>query len=316
MARVGSGGDRGQLLLVGAVFLGVLLVVLATILNAAIYSGTIATDGDADGRAAIQYQQDVERGIEGLLADVNQRNDTSYGALHSNLSRGVEDWSALAGRHHAVDHAATNVTIAGVTNGTHIAQTESIRNFTDRTGAADWTLAESVTDVREYRMHVSRSGLYEVDNESCGPSGNCYYAEVGNGSNTWRMYVYTTVNDSDVTVEVVNASGGTGVCSTSASSVWINVTEGTVGGEECPALSFAEGVTGPYDLSYANADNVTGTYELVVDAAVDPDPHYDIDGSPSVSPVIYAATVRLTYRTADVHYRAEVRVIPGDRDDG
>lgn len=312
MARV---DDRGQLLLIGAVFLGVLLVVLATILNAAIYTGALATSDDADGRAAVEYHHDVERAAETVLADVNSRNDTSYEALHSNASRGIADWSDLASRHHAVDHAAANATLANVTNGTRIVQADTARNFTNRSGAADWTLAGSVTDAREYRMNVSRSGLYAVDNETCGPSGPCYYAEVDDGSDTWRMYVYTTVNDTDITVEVVDATGDTGVCSTSAESAWINLTEGTVAGEDCAALSFAEGISGSYEISYANADNVTGSYELVVDTVVSQDPHYDATGSPTVSPVIYAATVRLTYRTPEIYYRAEVRVTPGDGDE-
>lgn len=312
MARV---ADRGQLLLIGAVFLGVLLVVLATILNAAIYAGALGTGDDADGRPAVEYRGEAERTLEDLVVNVNARENASYAALHANLGSGIDDWSDLAGRHHAVDHAATNVTLAGVTNGTYIEQNATARNFTDRNASADWTLAESVTAVKGYRMHVSRSGLYAVDNETCGPSGNCFYAEVDDGSDTWRMYVYTAANDTNVTVEVVDAAGATGVCNASATSVWINVTAGTVGGQQCPALSFAEGVSGPYDLRYANADNVTGSYELVVDSVVAEDPHYAADGSPTISPVIYAATARLTYRTAAVAYRAEVRVVPGD-DDG
>lgn len=314
MARVALRDERGQLLLVAAIGLAVLFVSLALILNTAIYAEAVATDDGnvRNEREAIAYQHSVRRGVGGIVANVNDNNDSSYEALNANLSEQITDWNALASRQHSIDGAATNVALVNATNGTLIEQANGSRNFTNRSGASHWTPAENVSDVREFGMNVTANSLYEIDNETCTESTDCFYAEVENGSAAWRLFVYK--NDSDIGVRIANESGGIGTCTASTESVWINLTEGTLGGDDCPHLSFAEGVSAPYNVTYANADQIAGSYGLTVGRRLPPDPHYDDSGSPTIAPTLYAATVSVTYRTSDLRYATVIRVEPGESD--
>lgn len=316
MADVASrSGERGQLLLVAAIGLAVLFVMLALILNTAIYAEAIATQHDASQheRGAIEYQESVHRGVSGSIARVNAQNDSSYESLDANLSTQVDEWSESARRHAAVDGASASASLVDTTNGTRIVHDGS--QFTDRDGAANWTPVESVSNVRAVRMNVTADSLYEAADGSCTESDGCFYVEVEDGSDVWRLFVYRT-DDGNVTTRVDTPSGS-GTCDASGESVEIDVTAGTVNGERCPHLSFAEGVGAPYDVTYVNADRIEGSYELTVDRSYDQlssSPHYGDDGSPRVERAIYAANVSVAYRSSHLTYTTELRVAPGESD--
>lgn len=311
-----TGDERGQLLLISAIGLGVLFVTLALILNTAIYTGSLAAKDTTteEGREIQSVQHNVVQNTARTLRHVNEANDTTHEALYANLSSGVTDWSRLLDRHHVATGAAVNVSVVSVQNGTEIVQDNSSRNFTDANAAANWTLAESVTEVRDVRMNVTREGLTEIEDDSCTPSGECYYLEIENGSDTWRLFAYTSEGESDISVEVVNASGGSMTCTTTGESAWINVTAGTFAGSGCPALASVEDdvMPDPFNVTYANGDQITGSYRLTVDREISLSPHFSTDRSPSLRPTIYSANVSFGYRSTELIYRTEFRVTPGD----
>lgn len=312
MAGVATLSDRrGQLLLVGAIGMGVLLVVLAVLLNTAVYSQTLAAqqDGYEDEREAMQFQNAAERALAEVLVRVNERNSSTHDELHANLESAVQEWDAAANRHAALDGAAGTVSLEGTANGTKVVQDDDFRNFTDATGSAAWTPAENVSNLREFRMNVSREALHDVENETCAASGECFNVTIRNETNAWRLYVYT--DDGEIRIE--NESGDAGPCSVVAESARIDVNAGTVGGEECEHLSFA-GVAAPYAVEFGNADRVRGEYELRVDRRLSNDARFEDDGSPRIEPIVYAATASITYRTPDLAYETELRVERGETD--
>lgn len=313
-----TGDKRGQLLLISALGLGALFVTLALILNTAIYTGNLAAQDTTteEGREVRSLQYSVTEHTARTLRHVNRANDTTYESLHANLSSGVTDWSRLLDRQYVATGAAVNVSVVSAQNGTRIVQDNSSRNFTNVSAAANWTLAESVTDVRDVRMNVTRGGLTEIEDDGCTPSGECYYLEIENGSDTWRLFAYTSENESDISIEVVNASGESGTCTTTDESAWINVTAGTFAGTDCPALAPGEDdvMSDPFNVTYVNGDQITGSYHLIVDREISPSPHFDTSGSPFLRPAIYSAKVSFRYRSVDLLYGTELRVTPGDRD--
>lgn len=330
MARIGLGGadecDRGQLMLVAAVVLAVVLVALAFVLNAAVYTEALVAgdSGSPEDRTVARFQDDVRRGVGGLVVHHNRNatNNTTHADLHAALQESVERWDDLTARHAATSGSGTNVTLVGTDNGTRIAQDNATRAFTNATrteggnvtgNASDWTLVTDVNGTRRFRMNITSetSDLGEFG------AADAFNVTVTNGSATWRMNV--TNENGNATVGVRNASGGHAVCSAPAneSGVWVNVTAGTVAGEECPGLAFAEGVNSPYEIRFESGDNVSGTYELVVDnetLATSPTADYVSrdDGSPYVMSAVYSATVRVEYRTPTLTYTTTVRVAPGE----
>lgn len=305
--------DRGQLFLVGAFALALLLVVLALVLNSVIYTGTIATaDGNTgDERGAIAYHHSTTNEVREIINRLNRENNTSHESLYRNLSTEVKRTDEMAGRQHAMDGAAVNTTLLAVTNETQIGQATTTRNFTNRSAAANWTVAERAA-VQHFRMNVSRSRLHAVDNESCESTGNCFTIIVENDTAQWQFFVNTSVNDSDISVTVVDPAGNSEQCSVAADSAWINVTEGTIAGADCAALNVTADAESPYEISYRQSDRVGGSYDLLVVGTVPEDPHFDSDGAPFASPRIHDATVRLSYRTAALQFETEQRITRGE----
>ncbi|MEA5408397.1 hypothetical protein VB773_13040 [Haloarculaceae archaeon H-GB2-1] len=115
----------------------------------------------------------------------------------------------------------------------------------------------------------------------------------------------------------MTVTNGTGTFSchetVGASVFWVNVTDGTVAGTECEALSFAENVEGDYTLNVTNGANAKGNYSMVVDRTSVPSQHYD-GPQPIADAALYSVTVELVFETDQLHYRTDVRVAPGESD--
>lgn len=309
--------DRGQLFLVGAFALALLLVVLALVLNSVVYTGTVATaDGNAgDERAAAAYHHTTVTEVQAIIDRLNRENNTSHRSLYGNLSTEVARIDELFGRQYAADGASVNTTLLGATNETRIGQDTTTRNFTNRSRAANWTVVASTPAVEHFRMNVSRDRLYAVDNESCVATGNCFTVVVENDTDRWRLFVNTSVNGSEITVTVVDPAGRSDRCSVDAASARLNVTEGSLAGTDCAAINVTADADPPYEVTYRRGDRVAGTYDLLVLGAVPEDPHFDTDGPPSASPRLAAATVRLSYRTPTLHFETQERIERGVIDD-
>ncbi|MFB6300274.1 MAG: hypothetical protein ABEH65_08450 [Halobacteriales archaeon] len=299
--------DRGQLILVGGLALAVTFVALALVLNTAIYTENLATRGSdlAGGAAAIKFTDAAAEGIGGALEPINHHHNESHETLASNVTATVSDWSDIAGRHTAFGGRSTNVSVAAITNGTRIEQTNGSRTFTNAsTDKTDWTLVEDVEHTRRFRMNVSDDEL-----EASGP--DAFNVTVTNGGETWRF---------NVTNDAVFVDNGTVTeCPTTGSSTWINATAGRVNGTECSAMSFAEGVSTPYRIEFENGDNATGTYTLIVDnssLAESPTNDYDTNGgSPFAEHAIYSTTIRVTVVTDQLRYASNRTVAPGEPDE-
>ena len=312
MADVSRGDeDRGQLFLVGALSLAVLFVVLALLMNTAIYTENIATRGTGSGTGeAIRYGQAVRAGTAGLVGYVNAHHNSSYGALDANLTAGVDTMSDATSVHYAYEGARADAALVSTVNGTRIAHDNGTRAFTNESGTADWTLASSVDGTRAFRLNVTRGDL-------AGGASSAFRVNVSNGTHTWRAYVY---NDGDtVAVKVENDSEdlSTEQClaPNEADHTVVDLTRGTVGGEPCPLLDFGRGISGPYSIGFENGDQATGTYGLVVDEpalADDPNDVFfdDASNSPYATPAIYSATVEVRYEGPQITYRTNVTVAP------
>jgi hypothetical protein len=133
-----------------------------------------------------------------------------------------------------------------------------------------------------------------------------------------EVLVAAPPEDGVAVIVAVDGPVSSGTCVVDGDWVSVNLTAGTVGGTECDALSFAEGLSAPYEeIRHQYGSLAEGTYELTVSGSamtVDSS-NYNGSGSPQTSPAIYSATVAITYRTADLTYETTTRVAPGEPDD-
>lgn len=307
-------GNRGQLVVVTALALAVLLSLLALTMNTAVLGEVhIAQSPDSlrAERSAVQFEYAARRGIRGVLPPVNERF-IEYTGLRSGLDAAVTDWTGLAESEYARDDISANASLTAVTFRTEIIQNQS-RNFTDRNGSTSWTIAENVSSVSGYEMNVSDVGLTETDD--CAVNSSCTELIVDDSNGEWRMAIHSTPNTT-IAVTVDNGTG-TQTCSTSRSSVLLNITNGTftAGNSTCEFTTFGETneLDPPYTLTYRNANNVSGTYELtvpgrVVNETIAADDRYGTSGAPRLSPRIVNADVVVQFRSADLIYRTAIQV--------
>ena len=130
------------------------------------------------------------------------------------------------------------------------------------------------------------------------------------------MFIYE--DGGDITVaKKVDTDPAVEVCSVGGGDATIDLTAGTIDGETCPGLRWAEGVAPGYDVSFVDAENVTGSYDLTVDTSgagsVDAT-NVDTGGSndPYAAPAIYSTSFEVHYESPSLTYRTDVRVAPGE----
>lgn len=319
MVSPGRPADRGQLLIVAAVGLAILLTALALALNTAAYAEVHVSETDTglqEERDAVRYQESVRRAVAGMIGS-NSSIETESG-LRANLA----EWTELASPGHARDGAATNATLTDTTIENRIVQDDA-RAFEDQSGAADWTVASNVSAVDAYETEVQAADLATTDD--CASTEECFALTVeDDDGDTWRMFVYSSSGNETVEVDVETANGSDYYCKAEASSTSINVTGGAFveeDGTECTFESFTQDdqVGSSYTLRYESAGNVSGTYNLsvtgdVVNGSIEEDERYDATGSPRIDPDVVAANVSIRYQSPDLRYEAEIRVVPGDAD--
>lgn len=309
------GTDRGQLMLVGALALAVLFVSFAFLLNAAIYTETIASRGTGvEADAVVGYRNAAVDATGGTVDRLSVGDNRSYDSLHGNVTAAMRDWDRGTARQYAIEGDAPSVEVVSVTNGTRVVQ-NGTRNFTDVSGAANWTLAEDVR-TRNYTMTVEGSELVASSQADvlAGNPDRAFNVTFENASGNYSVYVYES--GTDVALQAEDPDGNdVGSCTRPSGPIEVDFTAGTVDGTSCAALDFYRTIEGTYEVRYANADHVSGTYATTVDAE-----HDELDGGnyaaygedgPFRSTAIYAVDVEVVYRSASVYYRDERTVAPG-----
>ncbi len=327
--RGGGGDDRGQLLLVTALALGVLLVSLALLLNTAIYTENLATRSADPGSAdALGHQRDAVQGVGGAIAYVNAHHAETNETLHANLTASVRAWDDATARHAAVDADAAVASVASTTNGTQAVQNRT-RNFTAADGAADWNLTTDVAPdrgLRAFRLSVYPGELASVaspDSPSASALTSTFYVNVTEDDGDWhRIHVYENGSEAQVATydgATVETSANCSAAPTN-DTVAVDLTAGTVGGDECAPLSAFSDADDQFDVAYRNANAVNGTYSVVVNrSTLGADPGaFDTRSSGNVpysAPAVYAVEVDLAFESQRVTYEATVRIAPGEAGD-
>lgn len=314
--------DRAQLFLIGALALSVIFVVLAVLLNTAIYTGNIATRDPGPGTGeVVEYEGEAKSMAGPTLETVNVRNNSSYSALKSNYTDAISGWSEAANTHTGQDLTDAHLSVVNTTRGTKIAQ-EQPGAFTDDTGGADWTVANNST-ARAFRLNVSRTSLLD---STLGALTDSFYVGFEDSSGEWKAYVFQD-GSNNVSVDVYDPTdtqvGSTCTVDPGADDyAVIDLSRAEVGGRACPPLTtMFRGLSPPYDVTYTNAldggtENINGTYSVVADRRVGAleTGADENSGEPYAAPALYSAELQVTYRSSTVYYRSNVTIAPEEPD--
>jgi hypothetical protein len=339
-----KGRDRAQLVLVGALTLAVSLVVLAVVLNSAIYTENLASrSGESGAGAAVDVRESVRDGVGGLTDRVNENHaGDDYATLSgTHFSTAMAEWKPMVARQLVASGRTLRVSRAGNTEGTRIAD-ESVGSFSPSATSGfepsyseyDWMVASTV-EVRHFRLYgISATDLADETASFDPDAQGTFFVEVHEtgGSDKWQVGLYDAGGSVGVMVWDEDQGSPVGSCQAGSSAI-VDLTEATLDGQHCEALSFFEEAQGPLDVYYFNGDEVVGTYELTVDRVghatsdalknrVDSvnygrhceGPTYaDTPGNnPYASAAIYSATVDVRYVSESVTYETDVRAARGE----
>lgn len=288
------------------------LVVLAIVLNTVIFTQNLATREAVDTRSPVEFTNAVDAGVEGAIVEANYWNATGYDALDAELRRSVSTWAGNATRFSASKGMAADATLLSTSNGTRVIQNTE-RVWTNESDETAWTMASGVSEIRRFHANISESSLEPADDTGLATS-DAFRVEVDNGTDTWSLYVYE--NNSNVEVTAVSPGGAQTTCSTTNDQPTIDITDAAVNGTPC-GFTFAENVSGPYDVTVEHGDNAQGRYTFVAnqnrttfDGNVGE--HYSASPAPFFVHAVYSADVRVTVDRSDISYARNVTVAPED----
>lgn len=326
--------SRGQMLLVAAFGVAVMLVALALILNTAIYTENIATRGSdiSGGKDATRYRAATQTSVGETITVVNYNNNSSYAALRENVRWAIWNYSNISGREQAMDSVVTNVTLKQQSEGTRIYR-NSDGNFTSDSspsGERNWTVAENTRYVRNLTIDATAS-LESADSSNVGPNepAEVFYVnftDSADPSSEWhRVYIF---EDSGEPVVKVYSTGDTlqGTCSATyddRNRITIDVSGATMNGSSCrPLRTVRDIATDDFDLLFNNSrdssgnDLITGQYSLVTNRS-----YSNVGGVSSGTPwpsktyATYSTTVHIEYESKRLYFETDVRAAPGEFDD-
>ena len=320
--------DRGQILVIVGLLIAVILVALALVLNAAIFTENLSTRETADSEKPSSYAADTGSTIADVYNRTND-NDTRK-AVYANTSfnESLETW-ADSRSDTAAENGALFVADWTTYVGWRLEQDED-RSFTpaDDDSTTEWALSNgtNVRNVSTFEMDVSRDDLYEGDDQD-DVKNNAFNITVSDGSDDWTLYVFK--DNTDIVVhsgdpgafsslsDLLSASD---TCTQDSSRAVIDLRNEKLAGDDCSALDFSPAVSGPLEIRYGNVqatdgtERVNGTYALVVNGsdavATDADGHpkrFNVSGKmpPTATAVVYAARYDTRYQRKEVVHDVE-----------
>jgi hypothetical protein len=330
MLRPEAGCDRGQLLVIIALVLGIVFVALAIVVNAAIFTENLATRETVDSERTAAFTGDVERAIEVRYNQTNSNGSHTASAARTTFDDTFRGWTDQRSNVSATEGGFFDATWT-----THVGwrlNQSSDDSFApvDAPAATDWIVVENTRNVSTLRLDVTREHLY--NGSTLGDvESDAFRVNVSDGSTDWELYVLNDSADDEVVVFQGDPStygSYSGLvddgCSVNADRTVIDFLTMKVNAKECPDLAFEDDLSGPVTISYENVnvsdeERINGTYTVVVNGSdalatnnSDYPERFNVTGSgePAAHAVVYAVDYTTTYERADVEHHRDGRYAP------
>jgi len=317
MLRPEDGCDRGQLLVIIALVLGIVFVALAIVVNAAIFTENLATRETVDSERTAAFTGDVERAIEVRYNQTNSNGFHTASAARTTFDDTFRTWTDQRS-----NVSATEGGYYGATWTTHVGwrlnqSTNGSFAPADTREATAWTVATDAEDIAAFELNVTREYLHKGDDP------DAFHVLMTDGTDTWKVFVYR--DGSDNIVVSADDPTTTPQCTRTTDRAVIDIRDGLVAGTECDALDLPASLDGALEVKFQNVqaadetERVNGTYTIVVNGpdAIDTDTDgepikFNRSGAdpPTASAVVYAVDYTTTYERADVAHHRDGRYAP------
>jgi len=298
--------DRAQLVLVGAIAIGLVLIAMTTVLNSAVFTENVAR-GSADEVAGDvqEFDRGAIRDVRSVALRVNHADEywidgghTGKSNLSTDVRSNVSSYSDLLAESYAdTGSVYVNVTPQSVGMGTRIIQNED-DDFRDDPGLgvgnSAWTPVSDPFLMGWFVMNV------DVENVS---KTNQFSLELtDSASNVLTISLRQTSDGAlDVRSDINGGSVSDVTCDPVNGRVLLDVADGTSYTGDC-TFNSTEQLSPPYSqLEFADGEHGHGKYDLVVNRS----DSSSFDAQPCVSGKEPCRSVAVWSVTFTTHYRTQ-----------
>ncbi|MFW5977910.1 MAG: DUF7261 family protein [Halohasta sp.] len=307
MARFDAANDRGQMLLVTALALAVLLVAVALLLNTAIFTENVATrDTTADGSEAIELRGEAVDSVGELIETENREG----GGDSDDVEAGVDAMGPLVNRERARGGTIATVDRNGsATSGGLLRWNDSggPRAFDDH--GTNWTFAEGIGSARGFRVTVEPSTLNDTTAGDSDTDAMGVRFTNATGDNV-TQYLYRDGSGTLSVAEAIDGSTPTRQCLIEHNgTTTVDFTASSLSTNGSTTDCF-RGLWPPYspdEISFVNVENdEEGTAEVTVDSGSSPTEGVTADDA------VYEVTVDISYQSEDLLFETTTAIAPGE----
>jgi len=252
--------ERGQLLLVGAAVIALVIVGSVILLNGLKFTDTVGTEGNFDATDEAQRTAEMVRGDLSKMAD-RVRNDTGLVNFETAIRQNISIYSNRLSNMTFADSATyVNVSLNKKRSemdgsGVLVKETNPATRFTHPFGASDFN---DPYPVAENASVVSPANLTIKDFSCSGTSAGVRVTVVDHktGTDYWSMQITCQTTSDTELIQVRESPSGPPILRleggsdfTTTNNVDIDIRSGTVNGNQWDELKFESAVDGPYDIS-------------------------------------------------------------------
>lgn len=315
--------DTAQLMIVTAFVLALTFLLLATLLNLAIYAENKSARGlTVADQTAYESQVQIDDTITTFMRHTNQAtNTTNPSAVRTNIKEGMSSLHTIETISEAKQTELATMQLLDTNTGTRLVQ-DTERNFTAASNASDWTVLDDSDGTRNMTQTVQRDSLYKHSNSSESINSiilstmPAFETKFSNTTEDWTVYMFGADYSNKINLYVTDDSGSVyGSCSVTQSVATINYSTRTLGGTDCAALDFLTTLDTPHSIQYRNSHNVEGTYQIHTTNSISKftsgNYHTPSDNSvPYKSASMYSVTYKYAFTDSRIDYDVIRTVAP------
>ena len=298
--QCGERAERAQLLLITALALAVILVTVALLLNAAIFTENVASrDTTADGHEAIELRGELVDGIGELIEIENHEGSGDPAKIES----GIETMGPLVDRERARGGTVAAVSYEAHETGTLLTW-ESDPSFETLDNE---TIVSGLTDARAFELELSsHDSLSDPDASEIKESA--FGVEFTTSGDNVTQYIYVD-SGTIVVAEAIENGDPTPQCTVSQSgTTTVDLTGDRLSSDDSQTECY-RGLwpdEDPESITLLNGEQTEGKMTLTVDNGASPSASLENDDA------VYSTTVKIGYQTTDLTFETTAKIAPGE----
>lgn len=260
-----TGPDRrGQLILVGAIVIALLVVGITIIVNTVLFVENTSTDqSTTELRQAAQVEGELRDAIRATTFRVNHRTrEHNASELRRATERNVTRLTRTMDQQYLASQSlSVSVSVNGTDNGTRLVQAADGDFTHPATGQSDW---DPVTTTL---TPSPRLGWFVLNLNATEPTTGTFVAEVENESGDAVSVEVERLNGSAYEVRSDVDTGGdtTVTCGTRGNRLVLNMRDGSSPTDDTCAFNGTAEIANASTVEFANADQAYGKYAVVID---------------------------------------------------